>query len=271
MREKNRPYRILFIGNSFTYYNKMAKRLFSRLCEVTGYDVTVEQVTKGGNSLMKQADPLDVVENPTENETGSGALVEELLSKNKYDFVIIQEQSGMPISDPDTFYKGARLLAEKVRKNGAALYFYATWGYKEGYEKLPYHGGTTEAMEMKLRAAYGTIARELGAEVCPVGAAFTDVYTNNGARINLYWRDLYHPNVAGSSLAAYTIFSKVFGVDVRGEEVNLLTADNTAPARNGGVTVLTDITVADANVLLREAAYRATLEGHLAKKEKEKQ
>ena len=74
--------------------------------------------------------------------------------------------------------------AAMVKANGAELYLYATWGYKEGHEKLASSGGTTAAMEMKLRAAYTAIAKEVGAKVVYAGVAMLDIHQNTS--INLY-------------------------------------------------------------------------------------
>ena len=255
MRDKSKQYRILFIGNSFTYFNNMPNVLFQNVCTAAGYQVEVEQVTTGGHYLWKHANPKD-----RENEPGGGWEVEKKLAENKYDFVIIQEQSGCAIADPALFYAGVRMLAEKVRKNGAELYLYATWGYNAGYAKLPTHGGTTAIMEMQLRAAYTAIAAEVDAKVSYVGAASTDVFTNH-PEIELYVADNYHPNVNQSTLAAYVHFATVFGEDVREVPYN---GSYDGSARNGGVPY----TVTDRDTeILKQAAYQAVFVDHAVAEE----
>ena len=76
---------VLFIGNSFTYYNDMPSTYFLSLAAKAGYRVRVTAITKGGYTLEKFADPAD--------EQGK-RVAEALDAKNagKYDYVVLQEQ-----------------------------------------------------------------------------------------------------------------------------------------------------------------------------------
>ena len=81
---------ILFIGNSYTFYNKMPTEIFAKIAEAEGYTLDIDSVTKGGYTLEKFADPTDEY----------GAKVESALSGDKkYDFVILQEQSLRPATE----------------------------------------------------------------------------------------------------------------------------------------------------------------------------
>ncbi|MBR3964780.1 MAG: hypothetical protein IKJ80_05190 [Clostridia bacterium] len=203
LRDKETELRILFIGNSFTFYNDMPTKYFRNLCGAAGYKVKVEAITNGGHFLSEFADTSDEY----------GAKVDKALKNNKYDIVILQEQSGCPIANRSRFFGGVRDLAKKVKDNGAELYLYETWGYKKGYSKLSSHGGTTKIMEMKLRAAYTAIAEEVGAQVILAGVAMLDIHTQG--KIEVYRDDLFHPSAKGSALVAYTIFAKIFMHDPR--------------------------------------------------------
>ena len=203
IRDKETELKILFIGNSFTFFNDMPTKYFQSICGSEGYKVSVEAITNGGHYLSEFADVSDEY----------GKKVDKALRENKYDVVILQEQSGCPIADQSRFFGGVRDLAKKVKDNGAELYLYETWGYKEGYSKLVTHGGSTKIMEMKLRAAYTAIAEEVGAEVILAGVAMLDIHTQG--KIEVYKDDLFHPSAKGSALVAYTIFAKVFMHDPR--------------------------------------------------------
>lgn len=208
-RDPSKELSILFIGNSFTFYNDMPTALFQKICESGGYKVKITSVTNGGHYLSEFADPSDQY----------GMMVRARLAKNKYDIVILQEQSGCPIKNPGRFYDGVRTLAELIKANGAEIWLYETWGYKAGYSKLETHGGDTATMEMKLRAAYSAIADEVGAKVVYAGIAMLDVHTNNPA-INVYRDDLFHPSAIGSSVVAYTFYATLFGEDPRAVSFN---------------------------------------------------
>lgn len=202
-RNKNTTLNILFIGNSFTFYNEMPEKYFANICKEGGYKVNVTSITNGGHFLYEYAD---------ENDT-YGAKVKSALENNKYDIVIIQEQSRGAITHPERFKNAVRELAAMIKANGAELYLYSTWGYKAGHSKLADYGGTTAAMEMKLRKAYTAIAKEVGAKVVYAGVAMLDVYQNTS--IDVYASDLFHPSASGSLLVAYTFYASLFGEDPR--------------------------------------------------------
>ena len=67
-------------------------------------------------------------------------------------------------------------------------------------------------MTYKLAAAYEAAAKKEGIKAAHVGLAFYDVYTHH-KEIELYHPDSTHPSLAGSYLAAKTLFSAIFGVD----------------------------------------------------------
>lgn len=198
-----KTYSILFIGNSYTYFNDMPVALFQKIAESAGYDVQVTSVTKGGWTLEKHADTADEC----------GKAVDAALRENRYDYVVLQEQSVRPASDPEKFYAAVRSLTEKIRANGATPILYATWGRKSGSKVLAEHGWTNESMTEKLAAAYQTIGSELGIAVAHAGRAFYDVNTHHGDTVDLYSADLSHPSVAGSYLAALTLFRAIFHCD----------------------------------------------------------
>lgn len=196
-------YSILFIGNSYTYFNDMPVALFQKIAESAGCDVQVTSITKGGWTLEKHADNADEC----------GKAVDAALRENRYDYVVLQEQSTRPASDPEKFYAAVRALTEKIRVNGAVPILYATWGRKSGSKVLAEHGWTNESMTEKLAAAYQTIGNELSIAVAHAGRAFYDVNTHHGETIDLYSADLSHPSVAGSYLAALTVFAAIFHCD----------------------------------------------------------
>lgn len=203
--DKNKTYNILFIGNSFTDYNNLARDIFVPLCKAAGYNVTVDTVTRGAYILELFGNSDDQY----------GAKVDECLKNNKYDAVIIQEQSHRPISDNASFKRGVHSLAEKVKENGAELFLYETWGYKTGHGSLPAFGGTTENMAKKLSDAYLEAGKEVNAKIIHAGIAMLDVYLNHKEEIELYQNDLYHPSYDGSALVAYTMLATMFDVDIR--------------------------------------------------------
>jgi hypothetical protein len=202
---------VLFIGNSYTYYNSLWT-IFRAFATKAGYKVKVSSITSGGYTLEKFADPND--------EQGK-KVAEALDIKNVgiYDFVVLQEQSKRPALDGkrDNFYDATRKLCEKIRAIGAEPILYSTWARKEGSEDLASEDWTVEDMAWRLDAAYSAIGKELDVKVAHVGLAFREVIANS-PEIELYDPDKTHPSAKGSYLAAATIMATMLECDPRDVE-----------------------------------------------------
>ena len=198
-----KAHNILFIGNSYTYFNGMPTEFFAKIAESAGVSVNITSITKGGWTLEKHADANDVC----------GAEVEKALFENKYDFVVLQEQSLRPAIDQERFFASVRALCEKIKPSCANVVLYSTWGRKEGSEKLAEIGMSHKEMTEKIALSYRAVAKEVGAVVADVGHAFFNV--NALGEMELYHEDKSHPSKSGSFLAALVIFAKMFDFDVR--------------------------------------------------------
>lgn len=177
--------RILFLGNSFTYYNDMYKKVGDILdCE------TVQNV-RGGAYLRQQTDPKDEL----------GANCSRLLTEEKWDYVILQDQSSNPMFHPEDTMKAGTALCTMIRKNGAVPVFYSTWAYEKGSRMLKDTGKSYWEMFTGLTKGYHAAAAANNALVAKVGTAFYQTKDNSF----LYNADNYHPSDAGSTLAAKVI------------------------------------------------------------------
>ena len=189
--------KILFIGNSYTYFNDMPT-LFSRLCGCNGKQAQVFSVTKGGRKLLENLDSTD----QTTRE------LEAVVQQNPMDVVILQEHSVLPITDFDRFSANIKSLMEKI---GPARYvLYQTWARKAGAEFLQEHKLTPRTMAVKLQEAYAKVADTVGADRAPVGQCFLEI-SETHPEIDLYDPDLTHPSYAGSCLSAMTHYRTIFG------------------------------------------------------------
>ena len=199
-----KTYSVLFIGNSYTYYNQMPTALFQVIAEHAGLSLDVESITKGGYTLQQHGDLTSV----------TGEQVAAALDGSKhYDFVILQEQSIRPAGETaELFYDAVRTFCGKIRAIGAQPVLYATWGRKTGAKPLEVRGWTNAVMTQRLAASYQAMGDELNVPVAHVGLAFRDVYTGDSG-IELYNVDHTHPSYAGSYLAAMTLLAKIFGID----------------------------------------------------------
>ena len=177
--------RILMLGNSFTYYHDMPDILAAML------DAEVTAHTRGGAMLSEQFNP----------ETEMGARTLAALKDEKWDYVVLQEQSNAPVTKKNGFLKSAAALCGLIKENGAKPVFYATWAYREGSEKLASMDMSYDEMDRAMLESYSEAADANGALIAKVGSAFTSARN----MVCLYEEDDYHPSEAGSVLAAATI------------------------------------------------------------------
>ena len=192
---------ILFIGNSYTYFNDLPA-VFSSLANENGKNVTAHSVTRGGRKLYQFTDADDDC---------TKELHTVLADNPPYDAVFMQEQSLLPYRDYDAFFKGAEHVARTVRAAGAKrLLFYVTWGRKPGCPMLDEMGWTHESMTAGLSDAYTRAAHVLDAECAYVGAAFGKIVAAH-PEIELYDPDGSHPSYVGTCLAAMVMYRAVFG------------------------------------------------------------
>ncbi len=194
--------KILFIGNSATYYNDMPENYFASLCEAAGYNVEVTRITNGGYYLRKHASSNDTY----------GAQVTAALKNNKYDYVVFQELTTLAMTDPAQLYSSARIMAAKIRENGATPIMYnpiPALADSATYEK---NGWTSEYAAGTVSAAHNAIGKELGIKIAYAGPAVYDLMVAH-PEMNFHHTDKAHPGKLGSFVIASTIFATMFGED----------------------------------------------------------
>lgn len=189
--------KLLFVGNSYTYYNDLPAILAQLIGDNEG-EVQVFSVTKGGWKLHRYLDLQD------ENAEKLAHAMENA----PFDVVFLQEQSVNPLLNYEQFADGVKRVAERVGAKRTVLY--QTWGRKEGHATLEEHGWTRKEMTDRLAEAYQKAAAAIGAEVSPVGTHFYAV-GQAMPELELYDPDRTHPSYAGSCLAAMTHYKALFG------------------------------------------------------------
>lgn len=190
---------ILFIGNSYTYYNDLDV-IFEKLCRENGKKVHTDRITQGGRKLIQFTD---------KNDTVTQDLISTLQSRT-YDVCFFQEQSLLPILDFDAFLDGLTYTVQLLKPQTPQLILYATWARKAGCPVLEEHDWTPDSMTQDLAAAYGKAGSTLDAKVSYVGLAFQKA-TQLDPAIDLYDPDLSHPSYKGSCLAALVHYHTLFG------------------------------------------------------------
>lgn len=206
------PVSFLFIGNSFTYRgtnisdtsNPEVPLDFKKIASNLNIDVNIDSVCKGSHTLTKFADKTDEM----------GSIVEEKLTKNQYDYVILQEQSTTPINNYNNFLTAVKKLKARIdaTQTKCKTVLYETWGSPTAIEGTSYKN--VGEMEAVLREAYKNAGEESGCSVNYIGKAFTVAYMEEN--INIYADDNRHQNGLGAYLSAACHLRSIFKVNVSG-------------------------------------------------------
>ena len=192
--------KVLFIGNSYTYYNDMPK-MVGGLMRENGIDGEVFSVTRGARKLFQNVDDQD---------EATGELDALMASVDAFDAMILQEQSLLPLLDAEKFRYGVTALIQKLGAQAKRVILYATWGRKSGSPQLETCGWSSAEMTEGLARAYRELGESLGVEVSYVGLAFARLYPSCES-VELYSPDCSHSSVTGSALAALVHYQKLMG------------------------------------------------------------
>src|SRR3954468_3845662 len=139
------PSRILFVGNSFTARNDLPE-LIAQLAGERGVKIEHALLSIGGASLRTHW-------NKGEARTA--------IERGKFDYVVLQEQSTLPIKNAARMRENVLLFDEAIRAAGAKTVLYMTWARQHAPET-----------QRTITEAYESIGREIHALVVPVGVAW---------------------------------------------------------------------------------------------------
>ena len=198
--------KVLFIGNSFTYFNNMPS-IFKQIAEQSGRAIEIASHTPGGISVgdYNQGNQAHSV-NP---------LVYDLIFSNDWDFVIIQDNQGRFVLDSAVFptsssnvIGGHLMLRDSIRLNSSCTktVWFAGWAYRDGY---PPYGNTGIEMIERILTNYRVLNDTAKDVISPIGEAWINAL-NQSSGISLWSSDGAHPSLQGSYLTAVALFSTLF-------------------------------------------------------------
>ena len=196
---EEKSYDVLFIGNSFTFYNSLDV-LTAKIAENIGIDMKCKAITLGSHSLLEDADENDVL----------GKKIDADLKSHQYTDIILQDKSNYPYNHYSEFREGVSLMTQKIAstQETARTHIYETWGYNSENLTAP-----IPTMEDTIRYNTKMVAKRYDLGVIYVGAAFTYIYENY-PDLNLYHQDNKHPSYLGSYLAALVHVATLTGKHV---------------------------------------------------------
>jgi hypothetical protein len=181
------PDKILFVGNSFTYFHNGVENHVRKLAASATPPRVIQtnSTTKGGATLKIQY---------------GRSVVREMIRKGDYDVVILQEDiPELTEYSVEPFFEHARLFDKEIRNTGAKTTFFMTWPY----ERLNWI--TLEGIV----AAHRDISKALNASVAPVGIAFQHAQSER-PDLDMLGGDKEHESIHGTYLAACVIYASLF-------------------------------------------------------------
>ena len=190
-----KPIRVLFIGNSYTFYNNLPKLIESIAeSQKNGPHIETSVSLKGGMSLKWHW------------ENGKAV---EAVRRGGWDFVVLQEHSllgkAVPagseprVDGPDAYFEFAQKFDSEIKKVGAKTILYATWA-RDGFPE----------QQRRLDDAFTRLAHKIDASIVPAGLAWT-VSRLEAPSIKLHMPDGSHPTMAGSYLNALIFYQCLTG------------------------------------------------------------
>ena len=181
--------KVLFLGNSHTYYHQMPLMVEALSAAAGGPTIATEENTGGGVDFAWHW-----------NHRRSRSLIE----RGGWDSVVLQNRSGGPLEEPAAMERYAKLLVEEIRRVDAQPVFYMTWANL-----------TRLDTQDQITSVYRRIADQHDAILAPVGEAWRRVH-ESGDAIRLHDSDGRHAAPVGSYLAACVITSTIIGADALG-------------------------------------------------------
>jgi len=199
------PKTVLYIGNSFFYFNDSMHRYASGLAttadpenkgQYRSTSITISGAGLNWHDVESYFKPGGIA---SYSFVGDNEIVFNKFDK-PFEVVIMNDCSQCPIHPQlkDIFHEYARRHSQTVVKHGAKPALFMTWAYADKPE-----------MTSQLADQYTIAGNNNDALVIPAGLAFAKALSKN-RDIVLYNRDKRHPSLLGTYLSACTIYASLY-------------------------------------------------------------
>jgi len=192
------PKRVLFVGNSYMYYNDSLHNHVNRIASAA--DPSLQKLIQYKSATIGGA-PL--WHHNIEHLTTPGNIG----IKEPFELVILQGNSTTTSSEPaiKRFHEDVKRFSAEIAKHGGKTALYMTHAHVKPSKFA------SPDMIRKVEALYVEAGNAVGALVIPVGLAFEEAYRQR-PDIKLHKDfDGSHPDLIGTYLAACTVYASVYG------------------------------------------------------------
>ena len=202
--------RVLFVGNSFTYFYNLPQVLNAMSAFSEKLHIETRTSLVGGSKISQHL-----------NQT-NGTQTIDILNDQTFDYVVINHHSLVTIDDPEGFFESSKQMVELIRSKNAIPVLMMTWAYH-----------SNPLMIKNIAAAYDDMGKRLGVDVVPCGNLFTEVRQWR-PDLNMFDDDDKHPSKHGTYLNGLTFFKyftnektidipkRITSVDKNGQKLWLL-------------------------------------------------
>lgn len=209
----NPPRSILYVGNSFMYYNNSLHNITSRIARESVDPKAAQHRATSLTISGSGIDWHDLESYLRPDGLGRYSFVGDNEVRfnppgRQYDSVLLMDCSQCPVHPTlsKIFFDYAKKHSATARAKGVEPMFLMTWAYADKPE-----------MTKGLADAYTEAGRQNNAHVIPAGLAFAASIAKR-PDINLYVPDKRHPSLAGSYLTAATMVASIWNVNPVGSK-----------------------------------------------------
>ena len=174
--------RVLFVGNSHTYFNDMPAQIARMVREMTGEEPQVQMLAYSGRSLQWHREEYFALRFA--------------LLRGGFDYCVLQQQAH-PFPGEEVTEAALRQILPLCEKAGTRPVLFMTWAEKAKPENAPL-----------MSRCYRRLAARYDALLAPIGELFERF---RGTDLELYWQDGEHASPYGSYLSAAALAALLSG------------------------------------------------------------
>ncbi len=177
--------RVLFIGNSFTFYNG-------------GQALILEQLARSAKKMPPPVFDQVCVFGATLEQLWQHSQALPMIRQGSWDYVVLQDYSLAAVKYREEMALYGGMYSKEIQAIGARPIFFMTWARKDYPD-----------MQDQIAGAYTAVAAANHAPVAPVGLAW-EAALKGRPTLTLHMKDHRHPTPAGSYLNACVFYSVLF-------------------------------------------------------------
>lgn len=191
--------RVLFVGNSFTYFYNLPQ-VVAAMALSQDRVIETRQSTVGGSNLEQHW------------KSEKGTTTRAMIDNGDWDYVVFNNHSLSAIETPESFMEYGKKFADLVRQRGAEPVFMMTWAYK-----------SNPLMQTEITRMHKQLSEETNSDYVPAGPLFAAVRKWR-PDLNLFSDDK-HPSSNGTYLLGLAFYKYFTGKSTRDIPERLTTKD----------------------------------------------